>query len=141
MICITFGYLAKACEMCESYGQKYCLFPNYKCNQSKKWKISQQEKRQKNISKPYTLASLLFTTTYVSKWSQNLYRIANFINNKSISNSGNIHKWFNPNWHEGWYFYLLVIFGSDFVSCFFIKTFQTCWRWKLTSSKLFWHPA
>ena len=20
----------------------------------------------------------------------------------------------NPNWHEGWYFYLLVIFGSDF---------------------------
>ena len=22
----------------------------------------------------------------------------------------------NPNWHEGWYFYLLVIFRSDFVS-------------------------
>ena len=23
---------------------------------------------------------------------------------------------FNPNWHEGWYFYLLVIFGWDFSS-------------------------
>jgi hypothetical protein len=22
----------------------------------------------------------------------------------------------NPNWHEGGYFYLLVLFGSDFVS-------------------------
>ena len=31
----------------------------------------------------------------------------------------------NPNWHEGWYFYLLVIFGSDFVSWFFFKIF---WR-------------
>ena len=27
----------------------------------------------------------------------------------------------NPDWHEGWYFYLLVIFWSDFVSWFFIK--------------------
>ena len=32
---------------------------------------------------------------------------------------------FNPIRHEGWYFYLLVIFGSDFVRWFFIKTFQT----------------
>ena len=48
---------------------------------------------------------------------------------------------FNPNWHEGWYFYLLVIFGSDFVSWFFIKTFQTFWRWKFISIGLFWHPA
>ena len=30
----------------------------------------------------------------------------------------------NPDWHEGWYFYL-VIFGSDFVSWIFIKNFQT----------------
>ena len=47
----------------------------------------------------------------------------------------------NPNWHEGWYFYLLVIFWSDFVSWFFIKTFQTFWRWKLTSIRLFCHTA
>ena len=25
----------------------------------------------------------------------------------------------NPNWHEGRYFYLLVLFGSDFVHTFF----------------------
>ena len=31
----------------------------------------------------------------------------------------------NPNWHEGWYFYLLVIFGSNFASWIFIKNFQT----------------
>ena len=30
----------------------------------------------------------------------------------------------NPNWHEGWYFYLLVFYGSDFVRIF-IKKFQT----------------
>ena len=47
----------------------------------------------------------------------------------------------NPNWHEGWYLYLLVIFWSDFVSWFFIKTFQTVWRWKLTLIRLFWHVA
>ena len=47
---------------------------------------------------------------------------------------------FNPNRYEGWYFYLLVIF-SDFVSWFFIKSFQTFWRWKLTSIGLFWNPA
>ena len=34
---------------------------------------------------------------------------------------------FNPNWHEGWYFYFLVIFGSDFVGWFLIETFQTFW--------------
>ena len=27
----------------------------------------------------------------------------------------------DPNWHEGWYFYLLALFGSDFVSWIFIK--------------------
>ena len=32
---------------------------------------------------------------------------------------------FYPNWHKGWYFYLLVIFGSDFLSWIFIKSFQT----------------
>ena len=47
----------------------------------------------------------------------------------------------NPNWHEGWYFYPLVIFGSNFVSWFFIKTFQTFLMWKLTSMGLSWHPA
>ena len=31
--------------------------------------------------------------------------------------------WFNPNWHEGEYFYLLVLFGSDFVSWTFIENF------------------
>ena len=31
----------------------------------------------------------------------------------------------NPNWYEGWYFYLLVIFGSVFVSWILIKNFQT----------------
>ena len=31
----------------------------------------------------------------------------------------------NPNWHEEGYFYLLVLFGSDFVSWIFIKNFQT----------------
>ena len=31
----------------------------------------------------------------------------------------------NPNWHEGKYFYLLAIFGSDFVRLFFIKNFET----------------
>ena len=45
----------------------------------------------------------------------------------------------NPNWHEGWYFYLLVLFGSDFVSRIFIKNFQTFWVWKLTSIELIWH--
>ena len=39
-----------------------------------------------------------------------------------------VNSLFNPNWHEGWYFYLLVIFGSDFVSWSFIKTLQTFWR-------------
>ena len=47
----------------------------------------------------------------------------------------------NPNWHEGWYFYLLVLFGSDFVSWIFIKNFQTFWMWKLTSIGLIWHPT
>ena len=45
-----------------------------------------------------------------------------------------IKKPLNPNWHEGWYFYLLVLFGSYFVS--FIKNFQT-----LTSIELIWHHA
>ena len=27
----------------------------------------------------------------------------------------------NPNWHEGWYFYLLVIFGSDLSADFLSK--------------------
>ena len=87
-------YLAQACEMCESYGQTQSITV---CSQiinaikAKKRKISQQEKRQKNISKPYTLASLLFTTTYVSKWNQNLYGIANFIDNKIFSNLLNVH--------------------------------------------------
>ena len=31
----------------------------------------------------------------------------------------------NPNWHAGWYFYLLVLSGSDFVSWILIKNFQT----------------
>jgi hypothetical protein len=31
----------------------------------------------------------------------------------------------NPHWHEGWYFDLLVLFGSDFVSWIFIKSSQT----------------
>ena len=29
----------------------------------------------------------------------------------------------NPNWHEGWYFYLLVLFGSDFVRIFIKNSF------------------
>ena len=41
----------------------------------------------------------------------------------------------NPNWHEGWYFYLLVIFWSDFVSWFLIETFQTFLRWKLVERR------
>ena len=32
---------------------------------------------------------------------------------------------FDPNWHEEVYFYLLVCFGSDLVSWFLIKDFQT----------------
>ena len=32
---------------------------------------------------------------------------------------------FNINWYEGWYFYLLVLFGSEFVSWIFIKKLQT----------------
>ena len=44
---------------------------------------------------------------------------------------------FKPNWHEGWYFYLLVIFESDFS----IETFQTFLRWKFKSIGLFWHSA
>ena len=32
---------------------------------------------------------------------------------------------FNPNWHEGGYCYLLVLFGSDFVSWILIKKFKT----------------
>ena len=31
----------------------------------------------------------------------------------------------NPNWHEGWYFYLLVLSESDFVSWILIKNFRT----------------
>ena len=31
----------------------------------------------------------------------------------------------NPNWHEGEYFYLVFIFGSDFVSWIFIENFQS----------------
>ena len=37
----------------------------------------------------------------------------------------------NPNWHEGWYLYLLVLFGSDFVSWIFIKNFQTFFEVKI----------
>ena len=36
--------------------------------------------------------------------------------------------------------YLLVIFGSDFVSWILIKNFHF-WRWKWTSIGLIWHPA
>ena len=43
----------------------------------------------------------------------------------------------NPNWHERWYFYLLVLFESDFVSWIFIKKFHTC----STSIELIWHPT
>ena len=47
-----------------------------------------------------------------------------------------------PNWHEGWYFNLFVLFESYFVSWTFIKNFQKKnWRWKLTSTWLIWHPA
>ena len=41
----------------------------------------------------------------------------------------------------GGYFYLLVLFGSDFVNWIFIKNFQFLGRWKLTSIGLIWHPA
>ena len=34
------------------------------------------------------------------------------------------NKVLNPNWHEGGHFYLLVLFGSDFVSWILIKNFQ-----------------
>ena len=37
----------------------------------------------------------------------------------------------NPNWHEGRYFSLLVLFGSDFVSWIFIKYFQTFLEMKI----------
>ena len=47
----------------------------------------------------------------------------------------------NPNWHEGWSFYLLDILGSDFFQLIFFQTFHTFWRWKLTSMGLIWHPA
>ena len=50
----------------------------------------------------------------------------------------------NPNWHEGWYYFHLI-FGSDFISWFFIKTFQTFWEVKidinqvtLTSCPVYW---
>ena len=47
-----------------------------------------------------------------------------------------------PNWHEGWYFNLFVLFESYFVSWTFIKNFQKKnWRWKLTSIWLIWHPS
>ena len=47
-----------------------------------------------------------------------------------------------PNWHEGWYFNLRVLFESYFVSWTFIKNFQKKnWRWKLTSIWLIWHPS
>ena len=47
-----------------------------------------------------------------------------------------------PNWHEGWYFNLFVLFESYFVSWTFIKNFQKKnWRWKLTSIGLIWHPS
>ena len=35
---------------------------------------------------------------------------------------------FNSNWHEVGYFYLLVLFGLDFVSLILAKTFQTFGR-------------
>ena len=39
----------------------------------------------------------------------------------------------NHIWPQGWYFYLFVLFGSDFVSWIFIKKFITSWRWKIFS--------
>ena len=38
-------------------------------------------------------------------------------------------------------FYLFLIFDQILSAEFFIKTFQTFWRWKLTSIGLLWHPA
>ena len=42
----------------------------------------------------------------------------------------------NPNWHEGWYFYILVLFGSYFVSCFVFKDFQTLLEVKMYSNRV-----
>ena len=48
----------------------------------------------------------------------------------------------NSSWHDrGGYFYLLVFFGSDFVSWILSKIPKTFWRWKFTSIGLIWHPA
>ena len=89
------GYLAQACEMCESYGQTQTITV---CSQiinaikAKKNEKFPNRKKGKRTFQSHTLASLLFTTTYVSKWSQNLYRIANFIDSKSISTLGIVHE-------------------------------------------------
>ena len=45
---------------------------------------------------------------------------------------------FNPNWHEGGYFYLLVLSVSPEFLSKFSKLF---WRWKLKSIGLIWHPS
>ena len=88
-------------------------------------------KGAKNYRVSYNLDVAPNTRTLIQKWHFNQkfklpdnFRIAFVIQ-------------VNPNWHEGWYFYLLVIFESDFVGWFFIENFQTFLKWKLTSIGLF----
>ena len=47
----------------------------------------------------------------------------------------------SPNWHEGWYFYLLVLFGSDFVCWIFIKNFQTLLEVKIDINRVNLKPC
>ena len=72
---------------------------------------------------------LTFKRWILSPWSDNLTRF--LIGRVTIGKA-----LFNPNWHEGWYFYILVLFGSYFVSCFVFKDFQTLLEVKMYSNRV-----
>ena len=46
----------------------------------------------------------------------------------------------NPNWHEGWYFYLLVIFGSDFFWLIY-QNLPNFLKVKIDINWVIWQPA
>ena len=67
---------------------------------------------------------------YITKAYRNFYPTGQ-IPKKHVSK---LSATFDPNWHEGRYFYLPILFGSDFVSSIFIKIFPNFWELKIDSN-------